>query len=45
MDFKKNEAFDMPQASIVLFENEDVVTASDTYVPGENETPFIPKDA
>ncbi len=35
MEHKKNECFEMPQAQIVLFSNEDVITTS-------NETEEVP---
>ncbi len=35
MDLKKNEIFEMPEAQVVLFANEDVITTS-------NETEEVP---
>ncbi len=35
--------FELPEAELILFENEDVVTASGDYEPeyGDNQTPIL----
>lgn len=46
MENKKNlnEAFEMPLAEVVKFDNEDVITTS-TPVAGEDEGPFVSHDS
>ncbi len=39
----KIEAFEMPNAEVILFDNEDIITISN-FKPGPNEGDFVPAD-